>query len=299
MRRMRRRSVPIEGQSHWCEGYTAKGRGCTQIVRNDSDRCKAGHANHIMGRTVLSINSEFDALASSGGIDGLSLEATSRTRTRPNLGYSPAGEVRWEERHSGYSDTPIYVSGSVIIERFAPGSGYLLHGRGVLNGIFPTLELAERAAEYPAPGLEWVSSKAGGGYWGTEGELPRLPQGEGVHSVSFTILEMPAGTHDQNSVTYEVRAVRIFERRANSRAGRTITPMDNSDSFSSVGEAQVFAQELFENAYRETLELASQQSSREEDPLKRRGPHKTPQDSLHPPGWTIVVSHISSRASKD
>ena len=37
--------VPIKGRSHYCEGYTAQGRQCTQIVRNDSDHCEAGHDN--------------------------------------------------------------------------------------------------------------------------------------------------------------------------------------------------------------------------------------------------------------
>lgn len=40
---------PIEGQSHWCEGYTRWGlrHKCNNIVSNDSDHCAAGHRNKI------------------------------------------------------------------------------------------------------------------------------------------------------------------------------------------------------------------------------------------------------------
>jgi transcriptional regulator with XRE-family HTH domain len=38
---------PIKGQSHWCDGSTADGEPCYQVVRNDSDHCEAGHSNKI------------------------------------------------------------------------------------------------------------------------------------------------------------------------------------------------------------------------------------------------------------
>ena len=40
---------PIEGQSHWCEGYTrwVLRHKCNNIVSNDSDHCAAGHRNKI------------------------------------------------------------------------------------------------------------------------------------------------------------------------------------------------------------------------------------------------------------
>jgi hypothetical protein len=42
-----RREHPIEGQSHWCDGWTADEELCCQIVSNDSDHCEAGHPNQI------------------------------------------------------------------------------------------------------------------------------------------------------------------------------------------------------------------------------------------------------------
>ena len=47
--------VPARGQSHWCDGYVADPkkswgdhqRSCNNVVRNDSDRCAAGHKNKL------------------------------------------------------------------------------------------------------------------------------------------------------------------------------------------------------------------------------------------------------------
>lgn len=49
---MSEKQEPIEGQSHWCDGWTADEEPCHQIVRHDSDHCEAGHSNKIRIETA-------------------------------------------------------------------------------------------------------------------------------------------------------------------------------------------------------------------------------------------------------
>lgn len=64
-----RREVPIEGQSHWCDGWTADEERCYQIVSDDSDHCEAGHPNRI--RAVPRDTSSGDSGAYADAADGL------------------------------------------------------------------------------------------------------------------------------------------------------------------------------------------------------------------------------------
>lgn len=48
---MQQRAMPIKGQSHWCEGYTANKRACRQVVLNTSDHCEAQHPNRVRSIT--------------------------------------------------------------------------------------------------------------------------------------------------------------------------------------------------------------------------------------------------------
>jgi hypothetical protein len=52
---------PIKGQSHWCEGKTARGVACRQVVLDTNDHCEAGHYNPI--RTVPMANSKKTVLS--------------------------------------------------------------------------------------------------------------------------------------------------------------------------------------------------------------------------------------------
>jgi hypothetical protein len=45
MNELRAPGTPIRGQSHWCMTATRSGRPCYNVVRDDSDRCRAGHVN--------------------------------------------------------------------------------------------------------------------------------------------------------------------------------------------------------------------------------------------------------------
>lgn len=54
------RSIPVGGQSHWCDGWTADHYPCRQIVLNASDHCEAGHKNSI--RVTLLIDVPVDSL---------------------------------------------------------------------------------------------------------------------------------------------------------------------------------------------------------------------------------------------
>ena len=44
---MDNKQEPIEGQSHLCDGFTAQYEPCSNVVRNDSDHCSAGHKNQL------------------------------------------------------------------------------------------------------------------------------------------------------------------------------------------------------------------------------------------------------------
>jgi hypothetical protein len=60
----RKPEEPIEGQSHWCDGYITTERrdgraelqirSCFNVVRNDNDHCEAGHMNKIRLSGVMS-----------------------------------------------------------------------------------------------------------------------------------------------------------------------------------------------------------------------------------------------------
>jgi hypothetical protein len=85
MGKQREREMPIEGQSHWCEGWvinpTSYDRRCRNIVSNDSDHCEAGHKNIVrnkLSRYARVLNN----LASSVEADpGLSPEADEALRS--------------------------------------------------------------------------------------------------------------------------------------------------------------------------------------------------------------------------
>ena len=47
-------NIPTPGQSHWCDGRTLSGRGCKNVVADDSDHCEAGHPNKI--RTPMTLD---------------------------------------------------------------------------------------------------------------------------------------------------------------------------------------------------------------------------------------------------
>ena len=43
-----KRIEPIEGRSHWCDGWVRYGElRCGNVVSNDSDHCEAGHPNKL------------------------------------------------------------------------------------------------------------------------------------------------------------------------------------------------------------------------------------------------------------
>jgi hypothetical protein len=56
------RTLPVPGQSHWCDGWTRGGNRCGQVILNTSERCEAGHYN------ARRISSEESKLRSRSGV---------------------------------------------------------------------------------------------------------------------------------------------------------------------------------------------------------------------------------------
>ena len=68
--------LPVEGQSHWCEGKTRFGFRCRHIVRNENDHCEAGHVNKIRVLKVGTLTLRDQSVTSRASFDIDELAAT-------------------------------------------------------------------------------------------------------------------------------------------------------------------------------------------------------------------------------
>lgn len=94
--------APIEGQSHWCDGLVNKEarpkdgvRLCHNIVRNDSDRCAAGHYNRPRPLPVASegVREDLPAAEKTMGVEDVALHSAPDI-TQTNEDSQPATQ-RW------------------------------------------------------------------------------------------------------------------------------------------------------------------------------------------------------------
>ena len=78
------KSVPVDGQSHWCDRRTLLGKRCRNVVSNNSERCEAGHPNAIRfpGTRLIgptrNLNFDASALSPTFETDGLVAEDAHR-----------------------------------------------------------------------------------------------------------------------------------------------------------------------------------------------------------------------------
>ena len=89
------KGIPIEGWSHWCDGDTkfmsslsGRPRECNNVVRNDSERCAAGHPNRIRLEPHLST-------VERPTVDSVVEQLASLTR-KPEGTAAPSGETSYE-----------------------------------------------------------------------------------------------------------------------------------------------------------------------------------------------------------
>lgn len=113
MRRTRRQSVAIKGQSHFCDGYRksifpSRRSPRNNVVRDDSDHCEAGHPNRLRTSPSDTTSRTPTSVGVVNESESLSVEDISSVGLGGQSPAEPVSKLRFWKMYSGRVVCPAY-----------------------------------------------------------------------------------------------------------------------------------------------------------------------------------------------